>query len=67
MRQKKNIRLLTVVTANRTTETGRIPSLIIFVVVTASPPLVLGMNQTARMISLKMVLPKGLAELKVLA
>ena len=67
MRQKKNIRLLTVVTANRTTETGRIPSLIIFIVVTASPPLVFGMNQTAQMISLKIVLPKGLAELKVLA
>jgi len=67
MRQKKNIRLLTVVTANRTAETGRIPSLIIFVVVSASPPLVFGMNQTARMISLKIVLPKGLAELKVLA
>ncbi len=33
------------------TETGRIPSLIIFIVVTASPPLVFGMNQTAQMIS----------------
>ena len=59
-RTKRNIKVCTAVTMNNMTERGRWPSLIICDVDNVSPR-VFGTNQIARMTSLNMVLPKGLA------